>query len=104
MYEYSAKVIRVVDGDTLIVLVDLGFKINIELRVRLSKINAPDISTIEGLTTKDMVESLVLNKKVVIKTTKDSKDKYGRYLAEVFIGNASINDYLVNNHYAILYK
>lgn len=104
MYEYKATVTKVKDGDTLVLDIDLGFSIIYKNQVvRLARINTPETSTTEGLTVKDIVTKLLLNKIVVIKTTKDKKDKYGRYLAEVYVDGLNINDYLLENNYATKY-
>ena len=82
MYEYKATVIKVVDGDTLHLNIDLGFNINYNKQIiRLARINAPE---------------LLCNKQVTIKTIKDTKDKYGRYLAEVYLEDLNINEYAVS--------
>lgn len=105
MYEYKATITKVKDGDTLVLDIDVGFSIIYRNQVvRLARINTPETNTIEGMSVKDIVTKLLLNKTVVIKTTKDKKDKYGRYLAEVYLDNLNINDYLLENNYATKYK
>lgn len=88
MYTYKAAVVRIVDGDTIIVDIDLGFGVWLrEQSVRLAKINAPEIrgATREaGLVAKDFLSKLILNKWVQIRTEKGD-DKYGRWLATVLI-------------------
>ena len=104
MYEYKATVIKVVDGDTLHLNIDLGFNINYNKQIiRLARINAPELSTTEGLNIKNIITDLLCNKQVTIKTIKDTKDKYGRYLAEVYLDDLNINDYLLTNEYAVSY-
>lgn len=88
MYTYKAIVQRIVDGDTIIVDIDLGFGVWLrEQPVRLSKINAPEIrgATREaGLVAKDFLSKLILNKWVQVRTEKGD-DKYGRWLATVLV-------------------
>lgn len=104
MYEYKAMVIKIIDGDTLHLNIDLGFNVNYTNQiVRLARINCPELSTDIGKQVKDIVSKLLLNKQVIIKTIKDNKDKYGRYLAEVYLDNLNINDYLLDNNYALKY-
>lgn len=100
MYEYQAKVIRVVDGDTIDVLVDLGFHINIEMKVRLQGINAPELKEDAGKTARDYLFSRLYNKSVIIKTERDRQEKYGRFLATVLLDGQNINEELVANGYA----
>jgi micrococcal nuclease len=104
------NVIRVVDGDTIYGDVDLGFNIgNKKMEFRLAKINTPETkgTTREaGLTSKKYVEDKIMGKDVIIVTKKDRKEKYGRYLAEVFYedetGNfISLNVELVQKSLAV---
>jgi len=85
-YTYKAKITAITDADSFTALVDCGFHINKTIKIRLFGIDAPEIRGIEreeGLKAKDYVASLILNKEVIIKTYKDPKDKYGRWLAEI---------------------
>ena len=88
LYHYKMTVTKVVDGDTVYGDVDLGFNIGFKkMEFRLSGINTPETkgTTREaGLTSKKFVEDAILNKEVIIVTKKDGKEKYGRYLAEIF--------------------
>jgi micrococcal nuclease len=103
-------VVRVVDGDTVYGDVDLGFNVgNKKMEFRLAKINTPEIkgTTREaGLTSKQYVEDKIMGKEVIIVTKKDTKEKYGRYLAEVFYkdetGNyISLNEELIQKGLAV---
>jgi micrococcal nuclease len=88
LYHYKMTVTKVVDGDTVYGDVDLGFNIGFKkMEFRLSGINTPETkgATREaGLTSKKFVEDTIGGKEVIIVTKKDGKEKYGRYLAEVF--------------------
>ena len=88
LYHYKMTVTKVVDGDTVYGDVDLGFNIGYKkMEFRLSGINTPETkgTTREaGLTSKKFVEDTIMGKEVIIVTKKDTKEKYGRYLAEVF--------------------
>ncbi len=83
MYEYIAKVTRVIDGDTIEVEIDLGFKIKHTTILRLSGINAPELRTPEGVAAKAWLVQRIEGKSVAVRTFKDKKEKYGRYLALV---------------------
>ena len=111
MYEYYVrKVENVVDGDTIDVLIDLGFDILFASRVRLAGIDTPESRTKDlvekalGLEAKEYLKkSLKDSKSVVIKTEKmDSSEKYGRILGWVYVdGNTvSLNDMMINDGYA----
>ena len=83
MYQYFATLVRVIDGDTLVVSVDLGFKIKHQITCRLRGINCPEMSTDAGKTAKSFVErDIVPGQGLLIETYKT--EKYGRYLADVW--------------------
>ncbi len=92
MYEYSAEVLRVVDGDTVDVLIDCGFSTFRKERIRLHGIDAPESRTrdkeekVRGLAAKARLQELIKNtsKKVTIKTELDKKGKYGRILGVIW--------------------
>ena len=111
MYEYYVrKVENVVDGDTIDVLIDLGFDIIFGSRVRLAGIDTPESRTKDlaekalGLEAKEYLKkSLKDAKSVIIKTEKmDSSEKYGRILGWVYINGdtISLNDMMINDGYA----
>ena len=111
MYEYRVKkVLRIVDGDTIDVDIDLGFDISYMQRVRLAGIDTPESRTTDkaekvlGLEVKDKLKKAIdAATNIVIKTEKpDSSEKYGRILGWVFLdGNTvSINQTLINEGYA----
>lgn len=111
MYEYRVKqVLRVVDGDTIDVDIDLGFDISFTSRVRLAGIDTPESRTTDkrekalGLEVKQRLKELLSkSSNLVIKTEKpDSTEKYGRILGWLFIDGAekSINEGLIADGYA----
>lgn len=77
------------DGDTCAVDIDLGLNTWIRgEKVRLHRINAPELtgrSRARGLAARDHLRQLILNQPVIIQTIKDRREKYGRYLAEIWI-------------------
>ena len=111
MYEYFVKEVKkVVDGDTIDVVIDLGFSILFESRVRLAGIDTPESRTTNkaekalGLESKKFLESKIKSaKNVVIKTEKlDSSEKYGRILGWLYLdgdGN-SVNHEMIEKGYA----
>jgi micrococcal nuclease len=111
MYEYYVrKVENVVDGDTIDVLIDLGFDILFASRVRLAGIDTPESRTSDkaekvlGLESKEYLKKYLKDaKSVIIKTEKmDSSEKYGRILGWVYVDGdtESINDKMINDGYA----
>jgi len=110
MYEYRAFVRKVYDGDTITCDIDLGFNMIMRnQKLRLVGINTPEVrgeSRPEGLKVRDIVRARISNKWVVIKTHKDKKGKYGRWLGEIYESNTeeSLNQWLLNEGHAVEYK
>jgi micrococcal nuclease len=111
MYEYYVrKVEKVVDGDTIDVLIDLGFDILFQSRVRLAGIDTPESRTKDkiekalGLESKEYLSKYLKDaKSVVIKTEKmNSTEKFGRILGWIYINGdtESLNDKMINDGYA----
>ena len=108
MYEYQAIVTGVYDGDSITVDVDLGMRVWLhKQKLRLSEIDAKSIKGEErevGLAARDFLRELVLGKQVVIRTKKDIKEKYGRWLAEIELGGVIVNDLMLSNGHALEYS
>lgn len=109
MYQYTATVINVVDGDTIDVVVDLGFDTFTKQRLRFARVDAWETRGPErqkGLQAKAWLQA-TLNEKIEIRTTQTRKGselrgKYGRYIAELFtLDGISINDALVSMGHAV---
>jgi len=111
MYEYFVREIKnVVDGDTIDVIIDLGFDILFSSRVRLAGIDTPESRTTDkaekalGLEAKEYLKKQLKDaKSVVIRTEKmDSSEKYGRILGWVYVNgeSESINNKMINDGYA----
>jgi len=111
MYEYKCEVTRIVDGDTVDVILDLGFSILHKARVRLYAIDTPESRTrnkdekARGLMAKNfIVQHVNAAEKCVIQThLKDSKGKFGRVLGTLVTDELNINDALIENHLAVAY-
>jgi micrococcal nuclease len=95
---FDAKVINVVDGDTIDVVIDLGFSMTTQQRLRLYGIDTMETNSKDpllkenGLSAKKFVSDSVLNQDVTIHTFKP--DKYGRYLANVYFKDMFVNEEL----------
>lgn len=112
MYEYRAEVIRVVDGDTLALMVDLGCDVRVALTVRLNGINCPERGTPQGNDATDYVrawrdayayETLEGSYWVDLHTIKDKREKFGRYLGNIYAGGRHLNEDLVVAGHAVRY-
>jgi micrococcal nuclease len=111
MYEYFVKEIKnVVDGDTIDVIIDLGFDILFASRVRLAGIDTPESRTTDkaekalGVEAKEYLKKQLKDAKtIVIRTEKmNSSEKYGRILGWVYVNgeSESLNNKMINDGYA----
>ena len=105
------KVTKVIDGDTIDVIIDLGFDIMYKSRVRLFGIDTPESRTRDlvekkyGLMSKDFLKDKLKNaEKIVIKTHKgEETGKFGRILGEIFCDNVNINQQMCDVGHAVAY-
>ena len=123
MYEYHVKILRVVDGDTVDVDIDLGFGVWLHReRVRVSGIDTPESRTRDkveklfGLAAKQRVKDLLpIGTKQILKTEidksgQDAKGKFGRILGNFIVYDhktdswGSLTDILVNEGQAVVYN
>jgi micrococcal nuclease len=112
MHEYKCKILRVVDGDTVDVDIDLGFGIWMHKeRVRLLGIDTPESRTRDkeekkfGLLSKEYVKShYPVGSMAILRTHKDKTGKFGRILGELVWEDSTINKIMVDEHYAVLYN
>lgn len=107
MYVYRGEVIRVVDGDTVDIKIDLGFRIHHTIRARLYDIDAPELRTPEGSAARNWLIDAVVGCPLAVHTIRDSKDKYGRYLVILHrddIVGSSINSQMIEAGHAVRYE
>jgi micrococcal nuclease len=105
----GGRVIKVYDGDTITIASKLPFKDSplYRLSVRLNGIDTPEIKgkTEDEKTaakiTRDALAALILNKVVILKNIQT--EKYGRILADVYLGEIYINEWLLKERYAVKY-
>ena len=111
MYEYACEVERIIDGDSLVARISLGFDIHFSSSVRLFGVDTPESRTrnldekARGLLAKDFLKFCIENgKKIVIKTElKDSRGKFGRVLGTIWVDGLNVNQALIDNHLAVAY-
>lgn len=96
LYTFQAICTNVVDGDTIDILLDLGFKTTAERRVRLLNVDTPERGQVNYKEATDFTKSCVEGKRIYVQTYKS--DVFGRYLANVWYenGQRSLNDDLRN--------
>ena len=105
------KVTKIVDGDTIDVLLDMGFDIKYQSRVRLFGIDTPESRTrnkeekVRGLLSKAYLKDAIKKaKKLTIKTHKGSETgKFGRILGEIFADGINLNLKMCTEGYAVQY-
>jgi micrococcal nuclease len=108
MYDYRAALIRVVDGDTVHLDVDLGVDIHTRMIVRLAGINCPEMNTDRGKAAKAWTQGWFDRQGwyVRVMTVKDKREKYGRYLAHILSidGTSSLTQELLDHDLAVVYN
>ena len=112
MYEYKAKLLRVIDGDTVDCVIDLGFNVRLKERVRLKGIDTPETRTRDleekkrGFAAKERVqEAFKYSDEFTIITEIDKKGKYGRILGTIMLPDRkiSLNQMLLDEGHAEVY-
>ena len=114
MYEYRCNVLKIVDGDTVDVDIDLGFGVWFkDERVRIMGIDTPESRTSDpiekkfGLAAKDRLKQL-LGKTAILKTQidksgEDMKGKFGRILGDFVVGESTVTQILISEGHAVAY-
>jgi micrococcal nuclease len=111
VFEYNCKIVKVVDGDTADVDIDLGFGVWLKKqRIRFYGIDTPESRTIDleekkyGLMAKEMVLAhLPIGSTQILRTHKDGVGKYGRILGSFVVGDTTLNQMLIDTHNAVAY-
>ena len=114
MNEYNVKVLKVVDGDTVDVDIDLGFGIVLtDERVRVVGIDTPEsrtsdkIEKVFGLAAKARLKELLNEEAILItqddKHGEDMKGKFGRVLGDFRVGGKTVTEILIEEGHAVAY-
>ena len=110
MYQYRAKLIKIVDGDTIDAQIDLGFGIFVKKRIRLYGINAPETRTRDleekkqGKKAKKRLKEILNESNGEFLLNSKGFGKFGRCLGEIFIDKLNINSLLINEGLVKPYK
>ncbi len=111
MYKYGAKLLRVVDGDTADVMIDLGFDTHIKARLRFKGVDTWESRTrdldekVKGKLASAFTKKYLEMNEGKFTIQSYGKGKYGRVLAEIFIEgeDTSLNKLLIENGHAYSY-
>lgn len=107
VYERKAALVKIVDGDSVHIDVDMGCDITVRMSVRLYWINAPEKSEAAGIVARDFVVQWAerYGPQFYLRTVKDRKEKYGRYLADLLPqdGSPSLCTTLLDTGHAVPY-
>ena len=111
MYEYRCIIIKVIDGDTADVDIDLGFGVWMKKqRVRFMGLDTPESRTSDkeekvfGMMAKDFVlENIPPGSEQILKTFKDDKGKFGRILGDFLIDGKSLVESIIENKHGVAY-
>ena len=106
-YTYKAICVSVLSGDTLTVMIDLGFKVWINSTIRLFGINSPSLLTknkderAKAMKSKDRLKELLHGKEFLLKSMDVNKN--GRCLAEVIVDDINVNELLIKEGHATVF-
>ncbi|WP_299938544.1 thermonuclease family protein [uncultured Pelagimonas sp.] len=110
LYTYKATIVRVIDGDTVVADIDLGFNtVRRNEHLRLIGVDAPENKTDAGKKTTEALRSRIEGKEMYICTTRTKRSgreatgSFGRYLAEIYLGGENVNKWLVSAGLAAKY-
>ena len=110
-YSYRVKsIVKTIDGDTFDCIMDLGFDVLLEARVRMMGIDTPESRTRDleekkfGLLAKEYLTMKLEAEDIIITTEVDNeKGKFGRILGTVWAEGININEQMINEHMAVRY-
>lgn len=101
MYQYQARLVRVVDADTVVLDLDLGFyQHRLGRSYRLARINAPELSTPEGLLAKAALVDRLAGVTAFLVTTSRA-DSFDRWIVELYADGQNLSDWLVSEGLAV---
>ena len=110
-YSYRVKsIVKIIDGDTFDCIMDLGFDVLLEARVRMMGIDTPESRTRDleekkfGLLAKEYLTEKLSTEDIIVTTEVDNeKGKFGRILGWVWCNGVNINNQMIDEHMAVAY-
>lgn len=96
-YRYRATLVRVIDGDTYELRVDLGFKVYAEIPIRLYGWNCPETNTVEGHLAATVVSTILGKGLPIVIESYRGHQTFARWLATVWVGGENLGEILERN-------
>ena len=111
-YSYRVKsIVKIIDGDTFDCIMDLGFDVLLEARVRMMGIDTPESRTRDleekkfGLLAKEYLTEKLATEDIIVTTEVDNeKGKFGRILGWVWANGVNVNEKMIADHMAVAYE
>ncbi len=104
---YPCRIVKVTDGDTVHAVIDAGFRISVRHVIRLARVNAPELNTVEGQTAKVFVMAWVAQPTNIGEWPftlecdgPDPRDKYGRWVGDVLSSTERLSTVLLEAGHA----
>lgn len=106
LYHYRARLLRVIDGDTVHATIDYGFDQRGDYTLRLEGLDAPERGTEEGSAATAHLSELLEKGPLTVETIKDRREKYGRYRAILWVtlpdsSLLCVNDQMISDGHAV---
>jgi len=103
MYHYRCDLERIIDGDTVVLVIQLGCHVSITRRCRLYGIDTPEVVGADraaGLAAARRLDELTVDAELTCHTHLDKNDKYGRLLVDLHLDGVSLNQQLIDEGHA----
>lgn len=103
VYHYQCQLVRVTDADTVVMDIDVGFRMRAVMPIRLAGVDAPELRTDEGKAARDWVTDWFEQHPIVRISTQKHPEKYGRWLGTIYRDDGSLNQDLIAAGHAVAY-
>jgi micrococcal nuclease len=101
-YVYRAKCTRVIDGDTFVAQVDLGFYASIQLHVRIRGVNAPELRDAGGRAARDYLVTLIDGKEIVLQSFHEARS-FERWVCDVWVADVAVGEAMITGGHGVIW-